>query len=110
MYPMEPLQLSMDRSALILTVLVISHVHLIKGGVFLPLCSENTTETRLCKIDDDHCPVWPPKPWPVRVTPLLSLKDILDIDESKKTIQLFARITFFWFDYGINVDTPGDKK
>ena len=91
---------------LILTVLTISCLQLNEGGVFLPLCSEHINATRLCKFSEDHCPVCAPKPWPVKVTPLLFLKDLLDIDESKKTIQLYARITFFWIDNGIFVDVP----
>ena len=95
---------------IISSFLVCFYVQLNEGGAFLPLCSENVTTVRLCKINEDHCPICPPKPWPVNVTPLLFLKDILDIDELKKTIKLYAKISFFWIDNAIFVDYPFGEK
>ena len=95
---------------IISSFMVSFYVQLNEGGAFLPLCSENVTIVRLCKISENHGPISPPKPWPVKVKPLLFLKDILDIDESKKTIKLYAKISFIWFDNSVSVDHPFGEK
>ena len=63
---------------------------------------------QICKRFQDHCPVCPPKPYPVEVTAVLDLKDVLEINANKKTMTVLTNIILTWKDEGISVFVPNN--
>ena len=41
-------------------------------------------------------PNWPPEPRPVLITPIVNIKDILDIDPNMKTLTVFIELILLW--------------
>lgn len=87
---------------LLLILILLSNLQPNKSGKILPLCAEQDDNVyQLCTINEDHCPVCPPKPWPKSVTPILDLRGVLDADVDKRTITVFMKIILIWQDHEI---------
>ena len=73
----------------------------------LSLCSNETiivenTKIQLCKANETYCPVCPPKDWPAIINPIIDFKDVLDVNEKKKSITMLINLILIWHDYAIS--------
>ena len=62
---------------------------------------ENST-IQLCKDNDTYCPVCPPKDWPAEINPIIDFKDVLEVNEEKKSITILIDLILIWHDYAIS--------
>ena len=94
------------------TMIFLLELNLCHGESLLPLCSvEKISEVPyLCKLNNDHCSACPPKPWPTKVTPIVNIKDLLNLDKDKKSLTVSAEIFLSWVDPAISVKTPNNSK
>ena len=63
---------------------------------------EDNPKTLLCKEDDTYCPVCPPKDWPRKIDPIIDFKDVLDVNEEKKSITILINLILIWNDTSIS--------
>ena len=72
----------------------------------LPYCNEtinNENESiQLCKLSETYCPICPPKDWPRKITPVIDFKDVLEVDEQKKSITILISFIMIWNDPTLN--------
>ena len=86
----------------LLFILILSNLRPNESGKILPLCTEeNENVHQLCTINEEYYPVWPSKPWPKSVTPILDLRGVLDADVDKRTITVLMKIILIWKDQEI---------
>ena len=95
---------------LILTANIIIFSSIISAERNLELCSNPTKITKLCKKEDDYKANSAPKPWPVNVTPIINIKDVLEIDQGKKSMTIYVYLITYWFDPEIYVHTPNGEE
>ena len=74
----------------------------------LKLCSQPTNVTKLCKKMGNYKANSAPKPWPVIVTPIVDLKNVLDVDQDKKSLTIYVYLITQWIDPEIFVHTPDE--
>ena len=78
-------------------------------GSNIPYCSNNQSEhIQICKKDNNHTINRPPKPHPIKVIPILDLKDVHDVDVERETLTVYVKIVLWWEDFSISVITPND--
>ena len=101
-----PIRLVLKTSLFFILELNLSHCESL-----LPPCSvEKITEIPyLCKLNNEHCSVCPPKPWPTKVTPTINIKDLLNLDKDKKSLTVYTDIALSWADPAISVKTPNNS-
>ena len=94
------------------TILFLLKLDLALCESLLPPCSVEkiTEDPYLCKLSNEHCSACPPKPWPAKVTPIVNIKDIVDLDKNKKSLTVVTEITLSWDDPNISVRTPNDSE
>ena len=64
----------------------------------LPLCTENLSNETLCKLDSKSDPILPPKPWPLKIQPIIHLKSVTKVDEALQYVTLDLQMTMLWTD------------
>ena len=64
---------------------------------------QNSSVTVLCKNKESQRTNSPPQPFPVKVTPIIDFKDIIDIDSEEKTMSTFIKLILTWTDEGIGI-------
>ena len=75
----------------------------------IPYCSNNQSDRiQICKKDNNHVTNRPPKPYPIKVIPILDLKDVHDVDVERETLTVYVKIVLWWEDFSISVITPND--
>ena len=94
------------------TILLLLELNLSHCESLLPPCSieKITQDPYLCKLNNEHCSACPPKPWPAKITPIVNIKDILDLDKDKKSLTVFTEINLIWDDPAISVKTPNNSE
>ena len=76
----------------------------------LELCSKPTKITKLCKKEENYKANSAPKPWPVNVTPIINIKDVLEIDQVKKSMTIYVYLITYWLDPEVYVHTPNGEE
>ena len=81
----------------------------------LPLCTENLSNETLCKLDSKSDPILPPKPWPLKIQPIIHLKSVTKVDEALQYVTLDLQMTMLWTDKriafkGINARIVSDNE
>ena len=69
----------------------------------ITLCSNSNSNINLCQLNENQTANQPPTPSPLKITPILDIRDILAINEKEETMTLMARIILDWKDLGISV-------
>ena len=67
---------------------------------------KDSVESKLCLMVDkveDYVTTKSPEPIPTFINITLTINDIIDVDEDKKTITLIMKIILEWFDFKLNV-------
>lgn len=64
---------------------------------------QNSSATVLCKSKESQRTNSPPQPFPVKVTPIIDFKDIIDIDPEEKTMSTFIKMILTWTDEGLGI-------
>ena len=64
---------------------------------------QNSSITVLCKNNESQRTNSPPQPFPVKVTPIIDFKDIIDIDPEEKTMSTFIKMILIWTDEGLGI-------
>ena len=64
---------------------------------------QNSSVTLLCKNKESQRTNSPPQPFPVKVTPIVDFKDIIDIDPEEKTMSTFIKLILTWNDGGLGI-------
>ena len=76
----------------------------------LESCSQITNVTKLCRKNADYNPWAAPKPWPTNVTPTVDLKNVIDVDQDKKSLTVYLYLITYWYDSEIFVHAPDGVK
>ena len=76
----------------------------------LESCSQLTNVTKLCRKNADYNPWAAPKPWPANVTPTVDLKNVIDVDQDKKSLTVYLYLITYWYDSEIFVHAPDGVK
>ena len=82
------------------TILVVSNFF---GPTFaISFCNETKNvkngNIQLCKESETYCPVCPPNPkdWPTKINPIIDFKDVLDVNEEKKSVTILINLIMIW--------------
>ena len=78
---------------------------LIKGEK-VNTCADRVFTSQLCTTDSEYSIFNPPKPWPLVLNPMVDIKDVIDIDEEKQTINLYIYMSLSWTDDSLKVISP----
>ena len=84
-----------------ITILIL--FNLVNGELKLCTQTKVSSTNQLCKKMESKRPNWPPEPRPVLITPIVNIKDILDIDPNMKTLTVFIELILLWKDFEISV-------
>ena len=84
------------------TILIFSNL-VVNGELKLCTQTKVSSTNQLCKKMESKRPNWPPEPRPVLITPIVNIKDILDIDPNMKTLTVFIELILLWKDFEISV-------
>ena len=76
----------------------------------LILCSEKVSRVQVCQNKASYRPNIPPTPRICVISPVVDVKDILDVDTEKKTITIHLYIILQWMDDGLNYAIPDGKE
>ena len=74
----------------------------------LPSCHMEFVDIKLCKIFNNHTNIRPPQK-PVHVNPIVEIKDVLQVNNIKKTLTIAAKIFMEWNDFTVSLKGPNDS-
>ena len=88
----------------VLLVFLVSMALLFANGDILTC--KDSVESKLClKVDkiDDYITTKSPEPHPTLINITLTVSDVFDVNENKKTVTLVMKIVLEWFDFRLDV-------
>ncbi len=74
---------------------------------------KDSVESKLCLMVDtieEYVTTKSPEPIPTLINITLTINDIFDVDEDKKTITLSMKIILEWFDFKLDVKRSQEEK
>ena len=74
----------------------------------IQLC-DNVEDEILCKISQDYDSIYPPKPYPATIYPIVRIDEVTNVDENKQFISVLVKVIQEWYDPTLKVKNPQDE-